>query len=165
MDRHIIRTRDLDWSSLPSGRHPFNPDSEMKMARLGDQTGMKRVLTNLVRLPPGKESFIAHSHAVEEEFIFVLEGTGEVTLDGEAHAVGPGDFVGFPTDGVVHGFRNTGTSDLLYLTAGERARVEIAQMPNIGKTTIFRPGRITMFGDGGVEELTPEEWGARTKLP
>ena len=54
MDRHIIRTRDLDWSSLPSGRHPFNPDSEMKMARLGDQTGMKRVLTNLVRLPPGK---------------------------------------------------------------------------------------------------------------
>ncbi|MBR7618018.1 cupin domain-containing protein [Phenylobacterium sp. 20VBR1] len=165
MDRHIIRTRDLDWSSLPSGRHPFNPDSEMKMARLGDQTGMKRVLTNLVRLPPGKESFIAHSHAVEEEFIFVLEGTGEVTLDGEAHAVGPGDFVGFPTDGVVHGFRNTGASDLLYLTAGERARVEIAEMPSIGKTTVFRPGRITMFGDGGVEELTPEEWGARTKLP
>nr|QQZ50595.1 cupin domain-containing protein [Phenylobacterium glaciei] len=76
------------------------------------------MLTNLVRLPPGKESFIAHSHAVEEEFIFVLEGTGEVTLDGEAHAVGPGDFVGFPTDGVVHGFRNTGASDLLYLTAG-----------------------------------------------
>ncbi|CAN5479353.1 cupin domain-containing protein [soil metagenome] len=165
MDRHIIRTRDLDWSSLPSGRHPFNPDSEMKMARLGDQTGMKRVLTNLVRLPPGKESFIAHSHAVEEEFIFILEGAGEVTLDGEAHAVGPGDFIGFPTDGVVHGFRNTGTSDLLYLTSGERARVEIAQMPSIGKTTVFRPGRITMFGDDGVEELTPEEWGARTKLP
>jgi uncharacterized cupin superfamily protein len=165
MDKHIIRTRDLDWSSLPSGRHPFNPASEMKVARLGDQTGMKRVLTNLIRLPPGKESFIAHSHAVEEEFIFVLEGTGEVTLDGEAHAVGPGDFVGFPTDGVVHGFRNTGTTDLLYLTAGERARVEVAEMPSIGRTTVFRPGRITMFGDGGVEELTPEEWGARTRLP
>lgn len=165
MDKHIIRTRDLDWSTLKSGRHPFNPDSEMKMARLGDQTGMKRVLTNLVRLPPGKESFIPHSHAVEEEFIFVLEGSGQVTLNGEAHEVGPGDFIGFPTDGVVHGLRNTGTTDLLYLTAGERARVEIAEMPSIGKTAVFRPGRITLFGDGDVEELTPEEWGARTKLP
>ena len=165
MAEHIIRTREIDWSTVRASRHPFNPDSEMKMARLGDQTGMKRVLSNLVRLPPGKESFIAHSHAVEEEFIFVLEGAGEVTLDGEAHAVGPGDFVGFPTDGVVHGFRNTGTTDLLYLTAGERARMEIAQMPSIGKTAIFRPGRITMFGDDGVEELTPVEWGARTKLP
>ena len=51
MDRHIIRTRDLDWASLPSGRHPFNPDSEMKMARLGDQTGMKRVLTEGLAQP------------------------------------------------------------------------------------------------------------------
>ncbi|WP_421933568.1 cupin domain-containing protein [Phenylobacterium sp.] len=161
--KHIVRTRDLDWAALPSGRHPFNPDSEMKMARLGDQTGMRRVLTNLVRLPPGKESFIAHSHAVEEEFIFVLEGSGQVVLDGVAHPVGVGDFVGFPTDGVVHAFRNTGTGDLLYLTAGERARVEVAEMPTIGKTAVFRPGRISLFGDDGVEELTAEEWGARTK--
>ncbi|MFD3263628.1 cupin domain-containing protein [Phenylobacterium ferrooxidans] len=165
MDRRIIRTRDLDWSSRPSGRHPFNPASEMKLVPLGDQTGMKRVLTNLIRLPPGKESFIAHSHALEEEFIFVLEGEGEVTLDGVAHAVGPGDFVGFPTDGVVHGFRNTGLGDLLYLTAGERARVEVAEMPSIGKTALFRPGRISMFGEGGVEELTPAEWEARSRLP
>ena len=165
MDRHILRTSEIDWSTVRAGRHPFNPDSEMKMARLGDQTGMTRVLTNLVRLPPGKESFIPHSHAVEEEFIFVLEGTGVVTLDGETHTVGPGDFIGFPTDGVVHGFRNTGTTDLLYLTAGERARVEVAEMPSIGKTALFRPGRITLLGDGDVEELTPEQWGARTRLP
>lgn len=137
----------------------------MKLVPLGDQTGMKRVLANLIRLPPGKESFIAHSHAVEEEFIFVLEGEGEVTLDGVAHPVGPGDFVGFPTDGVVHGLRNTGTGDLLYLTAGERARVEVAEMPSIGKTALFRPGRITMFGEDGLEELTPEEWEARSRLP
>jgi uncharacterized cupin superfamily protein len=165
MDRRIIRTRDLDWASKPSGRHPFNPASEMKLVPLGDQTGMKRVLTNLIRLPPGKESFIAHNHAVEEEFIFVLEGEGEVTLDGVAHAVGPGDFVGFPTDGTVHGFRNMGTGDLLYLTAGERARVEVAEMPGIGKTALFRPGRITLFGEGGVEELTSQEWEARSRLP
>ena len=162
--KHIVRTRDIDWDAAPAGRHPFNPSSEMKMARLGDQTGMRRVLTNLIRLPPGKESFIPHAHAVEEEFIFVLEGTGQVVLDDVAYDVGPGDFIGFPTDGVVHALINTGAHDLLYLTAGERARVEVAHMPSIGRTAVFRPGRISMFGDGEVEELTEAEWGARTRI-
>lgn len=163
--KHIVRTREIDWSQARPGRHPFNPDSEMRIARLGDQTGMRRVLTNLIRLPPGKESFIAHAHHVEEEFIFILEGSGQVVLDGVAHAVGVGDFIGFPTDGVVHAFINTGAVDLLYLTAGERARVEVADMPSIGRTAVFRPGRITLFGDGDVEALTDAEWGDRSRLP
>ena len=162
--RHIVRTRDIDWSQVRAGRHPFNPGSEMRRVGLGDQTGMRRVLTNLIRLPPGKESFIAHAHAVEEEFIFILEGTGQVTLDGHVCDVGPGDFIGFPTDGVVHAFRNTGTVDLLYLTAGERGRVEVAEMPTIGKIAVFRAGRITMYGDSGVEELSEAEWAARSRL-
>ena len=162
--RHIVRTRDTDWTKVRAGRHPFNPASEMRRVGLGDQTGMRRVLTNLIRLPPGKESFIAHAHAVEEEFIFILEGAGQVTLEGDAHDVGPGDFIGFPTDGVVHAFRNTGAIDLLYLTAGERGRVEVTEMPSIGKTAVFRPGRITMYSDSGVEELTKAEWGARSRL-
>lgn len=136
----------------------------MRRIGLGDQTGMRRVLTNLIRLPPGKESFIAHAHAVEEEFIFILEGSGQVTLDGVGHDVGPGDFIGFPTDGVVHGLRNTDTVDLLYLTAGERARVEVAEMPTIGKTAVFRPVRITMYGNDGIEELTEAEWAVRSRL-
>ena len=162
--RHIIRTRDIDWGQVRAGRHPFNPESEMRRIALGDQTGMRRVLTNLIRLPPGKESFIAHAHAVEEEFIFVLEGSGQVTLDGVGHDVGPGDFIGFPTDGVVHGFRNTGAGDLLYLTAGERARVEVAEMPTIARTAVFRPGGVAMYGEDGVEVLTEAEWGARGRL-
>jgi hypothetical protein len=43
--RHIVRTRDIDWTRVRAGRHPFNPASEMKWVGLGDQTGMRRVLT------------------------------------------------------------------------------------------------------------------------
>jgi uncharacterized cupin superfamily protein len=163
--KHIVRTAGLDWSKAWRGRHPFNPASEMRFARLAGQTGLERIGVNLIRIPPGKESFIPHAHSVEEEFVFVLEGAGEVVLDGLAHPIGPGDFVGFPTDGVVHSLVSRGPGDLVYLSAGERKAVEVADMPSIGKTTLFRAGRMTLFGADGIESLTEAEWMARTRLP
>ena len=163
-DKHIVRTAGFDWSQGWRGRHPFNPASEMIMLPLGRSAGMQRLGVNLIRIPPGKESFIPHAHSVQEEFVFVLEGAGEVVLDGVAHAIGPGDFVGFPTDGVVHSVVSKGPGDLLYLTGGENSRVEVADMPTIGKTTIFRNGTMTLAGADGTETLTEAEWMARTKI-
>lgn len=164
MARHLIRYADLDWSRAFRGRHPFNPASEMSMIRVGDLSGLTRLGANLIRIPPGKESFIPHAHSVEEEMVLVISGSGEVVLDGVAQAIGPGDFVGFPTDGVVHHLLNTGEVDLVYLTVGERARVEVADMPTIGKTTVFRNNRMALFGPDGVEELSAEEWFARMQI-
>lgn len=107
-DPHIVRTGDTDWSQVFRGRHPFNPASEMRMVAVGSASGLKRLGVNLVRIPPGKESFIPHAHTLCEEFAFVLEGRGEAVLDGVAYSIGPGDFVGFPCDGVVHSLRCTG---------------------------------------------------------
>lgn len=163
-DPHIVRTADLDWSQVWRGRHPFNPASEMQLNSLSGQTGMKRVGVHLMRIPAGKESFIPHAHAVQEEFVFVLEGVGEVVLDGVGHPVGPGDFVGFPTDGVVHSLKATGPGDLVYLTGGESGPVEVAEMPSIGKTAVFRNGGMTLYGRDGAEALTQAEWMARTKI-
>jgi uncharacterized cupin superfamily protein len=162
--KHIVRTGQIDWSRTWRGRHPFNPASEMRLASLGDPTGMKRLGVHLIRIPPGKESFIPHAHAVQEEFVFILEGAGEVVLDGVAHPIGPGDFVGFPTDGVVHSVVSKGPGDLVYLTGGERSEVEVAEMPTIGKTTVLRRGGMTLLDRGSAEELTEAEWMARTKI-
>jgi uncharacterized cupin superfamily protein len=163
-DPHIVRTGGLDWAQTWRGRHPFNPASEMRLVPLSGPAGMKRVGVSLIRIPPGKESFIPHAHAVQEEFVFILEGAGEVVLDGVGHGVGAGDFVGFPTDGVVHSLKSLGPGDLVYLTGGERSAVEIADMPSIGKTTVFRNGRMTLMGPDGVEDLTEAEWMARTRI-
>lgn len=163
--KHIVRTGGLDWSQTWRGRHPFNPASEMRLVSLGDAAGMQRVGVSLIRIPPGKESFIPHAHALQEEFVFILEGVGEVTLDGAAYPVGSGDFVGFPTDGVVHSLRCVGPGDLVYLTGGERSAVEVAEMPTIGKTTVFRSGRMTLCGADGVTDLSLEQWMARSAIP
>jgi uncharacterized cupin superfamily protein len=161
----IVRTGGIDWSQVWRGRHPFNPASEMRIVPLGAPSGLKRIGASLIRIPPGKESFIPHAHTLSEEFVFVLEGAGEVVLDGVAHPIGPGDFVGFPTDGVVHSVRSLGPGDLIYLTAGEQnGGLEVADMPTIGKTTVFRNGRMELYGVDGVERLTTEEWMARTRI-
>ena len=80
-DKHIVRTAGFDWSRGWGGKHPFNPASEMTMLPLGRPTGMQRIGVNLIRIPPGKESFIPHAHSISEEFVFVVEGRGEAVLD------------------------------------------------------------------------------------
>ena len=162
--KHIVRTGGTDWSQVWRGRHPFNPASEMRIVPLSDAVGMSQLGAHLIRIPPGKESYIPHAHTVSEEFVFILEGKGEMVLDGVGHPVGAGDFVGFPIDGVVHSLKSKGPGDLVYLTAGRRDPIEIADMPTIGKTTVFRNGKMELFGEDDVERLSHAEWFARTKI-
>ncbi len=145
-------------------RHPCNPMSDMRIGELGKQAGMQRLGVNLTRIPPGKQSFIPHAHTIEEEFVFVLSGTGEVVLDGVAYPIGAGDFVGFPTDGVVHHFVSVGPGDLVYLTGGERSPVEVTDLPSIGKTLVFRNNMVTLFGEDSGETVSLAEWMARSVI-
>jgi len=57
-------------------------------------------------LEPGQETQ-RHYHRVSEELYYVEEGTGEMELDGELAAVGPGDAVLIPP-GAWHQIRATG---------------------------------------------------------
>jgi mannose-6-phosphate isomerase-like protein (cupin superfamily) len=47
-----------------------------------------------------------HFHTREDEFWYVLDGTFEIRIGDEVHAVGPGGFAYGPR-GTVHNFRNT----------------------------------------------------------
>src|SRR5687768_3570988 len=83
------------------GNHPWNPNSELRGTRLGLPTGLRRTGLNLLKIAPGKESFIYHLHHYEEEWIYILSGRGIAEIDGREYEVGPGDFMGFAT-GVAH---------------------------------------------------------------
>ncbi|MGH7306560.1 MAG: cupin domain-containing protein [Candidatus Rokuibacteriota bacterium] len=56
---------------------------------------------------PG-QSTVMHSHPREEEAIYVLEGTANMSIDGEEVVVPPGAIVKFPAN-VPHDVRNLGT--------------------------------------------------------
>jgi quercetin dioxygenase-like cupin family protein len=58
---------------------------------------------------------VAHSHENFDETIYGLEGTMTWTIGGETVAVEPGQVVFIPR-GVVHGFENRSSADVLSLS-------------------------------------------------
>jgi uncharacterized cupin superfamily protein len=113
--------------------HPLNPKSEVHMQSLGDAVGLERIGIHVVRVPPGKESFVYHAHHTEEEFVYILSGRGMAEIDDEEVEVGPGDFMGFPTPSVGHHLKNPFNEDLVYISGGERHPTEIAEFPRQGR--------------------------------
>ena len=125
--------------------HPWNPNSEMRGMMLSRAAGLERAGVNLARIRPGKESFVYHAHELEEEWIYILSGQGTAEIDGQEHAVGPGDFIGFPTPSVAHHLRNTGSEELVYLMGGEHREVEVATFPRLGKRMVRRGAEIEVY--------------------
>ena len=157
----VIRTRDLPADAGFRARHPLNPNSELNFIPLSRMTGMQRCHLSMGRLPPGKESFATHDHARQEEFIFILDGTGRLTLGKEEIDLGPGDFVGFPTDGTPHNLLNSGQTDLVYLMGGEGGDIEVARFPDAGKLMVMTGDTIRLFDEDAAETFTMQEWIAR----
>ena len=128
-----------------TAHHPLNPNSEILGTHLSAVTGMRRVGISLVRIPAGKESFAYHSHYCEEEWIYILSGSGVAEIDGKEYAVETGDFMGFPAPSVAHHLRNSAVEDLVYLMGGESRDVEIADFPRHGKRMVRRGDSIDLF--------------------
>jgi uncharacterized cupin superfamily protein len=142
---------------LQTFSHPWNPNSEISGTFLGRRVGLKRTGVNFAKVPPGKESFIYHSHHREEEWIYILSGRGTAEIDGEEFEVSAGDFMGFPTPSVAHHLRNTGDEDLVYLMGGENLDLEVADFPQLGKRMLRREGCIEIYNLADAQSFGPLE--------
>ncbi|HYZ62494.1 MAG TPA: cupin domain-containing protein, partial [Acetobacteraceae bacterium] len=65
-------------------------------------------------VPPSGQMPVPHYHRDWDETVYGLEGTLTFTVDGEPHAIGPGDTLFIPR-GRVHGFDNRGAADAICL--------------------------------------------------
>ncbi|MDR3426610.1 MULTISPECIES: cupin domain-containing protein [Silvimonas] len=85
--------------------------------------GLTRLGIHHEVLPPGRRTSWPHAEKTEEEFVFVIEGTPDVWLDGVLHRLAPGDAVGFPAGtGVCHVLINNSQSDVRLMVIGERTK-------------------------------------------
>ena len=67
-------------------------------------TGKSNTVVECLTAPGGGPP--PHVHTREDEFWYVLDGTFEIRMGDEVHAVGPGGFAFVPR-GTLHHFRNT----------------------------------------------------------
>jgi uncharacterized cupin superfamily protein len=116
--------------------------SEMPAARfgghigaIGPKIGAQKLGYNLTVIAPGKAAFPKHSHRVNEEMFFILEGTGELKFGDATHPIRAGDVIACPPGGpdTAHQLINTGNEELRFLAVSTMVFPEICEYPDSGK--------------------------------
>ena len=118
----------------------------MTLLATGERTGGGLVLLENVTAPGGGPP--PHVHTREDEFWYVLDGTFEIRIGEDVHALGPGGFAYAPR-GTVHNFRNT---------AATPSRVLVGFTPG-GMEGFFRDSGRPALDDGPAPPVDADEIG------
>src|SRR5262245_55267535 len=95
-------------------------DKREKMV-LGDLFGLRSFGVNRTKLKPGSLSALGHSHTVQDEFIYILEGEPVLVTDAGETQLKPGMCAGFNGgSGNGHQLVNKTERDVIYLEIGDR---------------------------------------------
>jgi mannose-6-phosphate isomerase-like protein (cupin superfamily) len=122
----------------------------MTLKATEDTTGGGLVLLENLTAPGGGPP--PHIHTREDEFWYVIDGTFEIRIGNEVHALGPGGFAYAPR-GTVHNFRNT---------ADTPSRILVGFTPG-GMGAFFREAGQPATDDGPAPPFDEEEL-ARTMV-
>ena len=142
----------IDILSAPQGKGsrypaPFDePCRERTWRRLGDGAGLTQFGVNLVTLKPGVWSSQRHWHALEDEFVHVLQGEVVLVDDSGDQVMRAGDCAGFKAgERNGHHFINRSRTDAVLLVVGSRDEDDHGEYPDIDMK--FLPDRYA--GKGG----------------
>lgn len=97
-----------------------------------------------VRVPPHHAACPLHTHQLEDEVFFVLEGRGVLRYGSEPlREIGPGDCISCPAGtGLAHQIGNPFDQDLVYLAIGNREPREVCTYPDSGKVMVRSLGAV-----------------------
>jgi uncharacterized cupin superfamily protein len=107
---------------------------------LGDRFGLENFGVNLTRLAPGAASALRHSHSLQDEFVYVLEGKPTLRTNAGETELAPGMCAGFRAgSGDAHQFVNLSSEDVLLLEVGDRTPRDTAAYPDDDLTAVAGP--------------------------
>ena len=105
---------------------------EIRGWAVSDVGGMAKVGVGVLELPAGCHTKPAHYHTLEEEHLYVLEGTATLYLGDSSYALSPGVYVCFPAgQALPHYIENDSDDVLRYLMIGERIEDDEVIRPEI----------------------------------
>ncbi|MBD9358322.1 cupin domain-containing protein [Methylomonas albis] len=99
--------------------------------RLGDVFDLTNFGVNLTKLAPGARSALRHSHARQDEFIYILQGHPTLVTDAGETQLAPGMCAGFKAGtGNAHQLLNRSNADVQYLEVGDRTAGDAVIYPD-----------------------------------
>jgi uncharacterized cupin superfamily protein len=99
---------------------------------LGDAVGLTKIGINLTTLPPNSESSMRHFHTLEDEFIYVIEGTVMLRTDEGEQMLTAGMCAGWPAgDRNGHQLINRSDQPARYLEISNRDPEDVAVYPDV----------------------------------
>lgn len=117
---------------------------------LGAVFGLTKFGVNLTRLAPGAISALRHAHALQDEFVYILEGHPTLQTDDGATALAPGLCAGFRAGtGNAHRLINDSGLDVVYLEIGDRSAGDEASYPDDDLVAREAAGAWTFFHKDG----------------
>lgn len=145
----ILNLENLEYYSWGNGK-----SFQANIGAIGQKVGAKQLGYNLTVLSPGKRAYPFHSHRVNEEMFFVIEGEGEIRIGKERYPIRKGDVIACPAGNTetAHQITNTSTAELKYLAVSTQLSPEIAEYPDTGKYGIM--GRFRVDKNSPPEVLT-----------
>ena len=99
----------------------------------------KQCAVSVYEIPPGKTAYPYHSHTMNEESFYILQGKGVVRTPNGVLEVAPGDFLFFPADeSGAHLITNPSeTETLVYIDFDTENSIDVAFYPDSGKIGVW----------------------------
>ena len=169
MRRPVLNIDDVRFSARPPEFAPPGELAEQYEVRTGlisKLIGATKLGYNVTIIPPGKAAYPFHSHRMNEEMFFVLEGAGEIRFGSETLRIRSGDFIACPPGGpeVAHQIRNTGVEELKFLAVSTVLSPEINEYPDSEKFGVYADfptdtkDRVEYFSFQGRESMNLDYW-------
>jgi len=138
---YLIKKSEIDASDGEFRQHFLNDNAQRMNLSLGDLTGLTGIGFHIIEVPAGRDSTEYHAHGYEDECVYVLSGSGTVTIGDRKFDVAEGDFIGYRAGGEAHGMTNTGTESLRCIVVGQRLDHDVSDYPHLGKRLFRNSGQ------------------------
>jgi uncharacterized cupin superfamily protein len=139
---------DVAWDAYSHGERFAS-----RYRQLGQFGGCKNVGVSMEELAPGKQACPNHYHHLEEEQLYVLEGSLTLRLGEKKYLMTAGGYVVFPAGQKAgHSLHNHTDAVCRYLVIGERNPHDVIVYPDSNRVSV----RLT--GEGYDKAATMEYW-------
>ena len=133
--------------------HFLNASAVRHDKSLGDAVGLRNIGVHLIAVQPGHHSTELHHHLVGEECVYVLSGHGLALIGEAVQTIEPGDFIGYPLNGIAHAMQATGDEPLVCLVMGERVDHEVTDYPRAKKRLYRNHGELNLVDYSNIQRI------------